>query len=90
MFVSTLGVDQQWADDVAHAIRNENGRSHKTLLRVPGHIRHADGDDKRHDTAERSGDGVSYDGSSGSVGPLGLPDHGTAGDDGTAAYDEHY
>lgn len=56
---------------------------------MSGYIRHTHSDNERHDAAEGPCDGIPYDWSSGAVGPLRLPDHGAAGDDGQTADNEH-
>lgn len=80
-----LGLDELWADDITHAVRDEDGGGHEAFLGLASDIRHADGDDQAHDGAEEADDGVAGDGGRGVVMPRAPPDEGAAGKDGQTA-----
>jgi len=83
-----LRFDQLRADDVAHAVRHEDRRRHEGLLRLPRHIRHANGDDQTDDRAEEPDDGVAGHRGASMLVPGAAPDHRAAGEDGQTAEDE--
>lgn len=89
MLIPGLGPNQLRSNDVTHAVGDEDGGSHETLLGVPGDIGHAQRDDETGRATEESCDGVSHNWGRGVVRPLALPDDGAARNDRQAGEDEH-
>ena len=83
-----LTPDQQWADDVANAICDEDCASHRTLLCCAADVGHGYDDRLADYRAESADYGVASDWGGCVVCPFRLPDHGAAGYDGKAVYDE--
>lgn len=89
MPVLGLRPNQLRADNVANAVRHEDGGRHEALLCMAGHVRHPQSDDEADGATKEARDGVSDDGGGGVEAPGALPDDGTAGDDGQASEYEH-
>jgi len=70
-------------------IHNKRPTSHKTLLRIPRHIRHPHAHDQTRHRRKKPDQSVPRQRRSAAFAPLAFPDHGAAGHDGQAAEHQH-
>lgn len=83
-----LTLDELWSHNIPHAVGYENSSSHCTLLRSSRNIAHPDDNGLADDCSKCANDRVSRHRRGGMIGPLGLPDHRTAGYHRETVYDK--
>ena len=70
-------------------IHPKNPTRHKTLLRIPRHIRHPHAHDQTRHRCKEPNQSIPRERRGASLAPLAFPDHGAAGHDGQTSEHEH-
>jgi len=74
---------------LTNTIHNKRPTRHKTLLRIPRHIRHPHAHNQTCHRREEPNQRVARERRGAALAPLAFPDHGAAGHDGQAGEHEH-
>ena len=81
--------DQLRSNDVPHGVCHKDGRGHDGFFSGSSNIAGSKCNDQTNHRTEEASEGVPGDGGSWVVSPLRLPDHGTAGNNGETACNQH-